>query len=189
LSVGFKPADMESLMKTYSPKPVIKAHKLALRDTAKNARTQLSKDVRVRFDVAAATVKSKSFLVGDNGNSGTVKLIFRDFRPNLGRFDKGQGSNGRKVRVLKASRGRTLKGSFKINKPKLDHLIFARLTKGEKSSSKYAGRKSGLKVLRTIAVPEMVGAVANNGRLDALIQSQYVKRFNHHFMRAIGLRS
>ena len=61
------------------------------------------------------------------------------------------------------------------------------MTAAEKATPRYAHRKSGLKVLRTIAVPEMVGAVLDEGLLNAVIQEQYAKRFNYRFQREIGL--
>jgi len=187
LSLEFKPVNMSKLMEVYSVAPVVKAHKMALRDTGKNVLTELSKQVRAEYNVNAATVKSKTFLRADNKESGRVSLGFRDYRPNLGRFGTSQAKTGWRVSVRKGGGSSLVKGSFKI--ARISHeLIWARLTAEEKASSKYKKRKSGIKVLRTISVPEMAGAVANNGKLDALMQTQYAKRFNHHFMRAIGLR-
>ena len=186
----FRVQDSQRLAQIYSPKAVSTASTRAIRDATKVGRTQLSKFVRQEYNVRASLVKDKSSIFVDRGTRATATLVYRDFRGNLGRFESSSTLNGRtwkvRVKVRKRRGTKTVKKGFKI--PAINRqLIWKRLTDREKALPKYAGRKSKIKVLRSISVPEMVNRVNKDKRVQATIQSNYEKRFNFHFQKQIGL--
>lgn len=182
---GFKSTDQERLRSIYGAATVVDVSRRALNDTGQRTRTEISKQVRNVFNVTAGKVREKSYVVRQRGNNSQVDIGYRDFRPHLGRFATSAQRNVR-VKVRKKSGTKTVKGGFRIKK--FGDLIWKRLTPKEAQSSKYRGRKTKIKVLRTIAIPEMVRATSNARGLQLVIQDTFDRRFDHHFKRKLGLR-
>lgn len=180
----FKSGDYKRLEEIYGRNAVIDVSRKALNDTGFRLRTAVSKQVRNVFNVSAAVVREKAYVARQKGTSQEVTLRYRDYRPNLGRF----ATSAQKPRVkIKKSRGtKAVKGGFRIER--FGPLIWKRLTPEEARSPRYANRKVKIKVLRTIAVPEMVRATSNDKVLQKTVQDSYDQRFNHHFKRRLKLR-
>jgi len=182
---AFRASDQARLRTIYGSDAVLDVSRRALFDTGKKTRTEISKQVRNVFNVTAGKVKEKSFVFRQRGNSSEVNIGYRDFRPNLGRFATGAKRNAR-VKIKKGRGVKTVRGGFRIEK--FGSLIWKRLTPQEAQSSRYRNRKIKIKVLRTIAVPEMVRATSNTRELQQTIQKTFDQRFDHHFRRRLGLR-
>ncbi len=182
----FRADDTKKLVQLYGAKNVSDVSRRALRDTGNKTRTAVSKEVRKVYNVSAAKVREKSFLARSYGTKEQVDLVYKDNRPNLGRFGTAAKSSPR-VKIKKTGGTKVVKGGFRLLGRGTDELIWKRLSAAEAASPKYAGRKVKIKVLRTIAVPEMVRSLSGGGVLQKDIQAHYDSRFDYHFRRRLGL--
>ena len=145
----FKPADSTKLMQTYGVKRVQDVTRMALRDTGNKTKTAVSKEVRKVYNVSAAKVREKSFLARSAGNIEQVDIVYKDNRPNLGRFGTAAKTSPR-VKIKKGSGTRVVKGGFRILGRGTDELIWKRLSAAEAASPKYKDRKVKIKVKITL---------------------------------------
>lgn len=172
----------QNLQNLFSGKDVAIASRLAVRDTAKKIRTEISKEVRTVYKVRAGDIRSESRVKTSN-TAAKSEIQYTGFRPHLGKFARGQTGNI----TARVRNPRPVRGGFRINRIN-PNLIFRRLTNVELANPKYANRKSGIRVLRTISISEMVSRVNYNQRIINIVGDQYESRFNHHFARRIALR-
>ena len=182
---AFKASDQDKLKEIYGRKLVMDVSRGALRDTGLKTRTAISKQVRKVFRVTASKVREKSYVTKNIGTGSEVILAYRDFRPNLGRFSTAASRNV-KVKVKKTGGTKLVKGGFRIER--YGPLIWKRLSAKEAASPKYAGRKSKIKVLRTIAIPEMVRYASDDSELKHMMQTTFESRFNYRFKRKLGIK-
>jgi len=181
---AFQAADTEKLTLIYGAPAVTAVARSALNDTGRKTRTEISKQVRQVFNVSAAKVREKSYIQRQRGRLSQVDITYRDNRPHLGRFATSATRKVR-VKVKKGGGTKTVRNAFRIER--FGSLIWKRLTPIEAQSSRYRGRRIKIKVLRTIAIPEMVRATSNRRGLQEVIQRTYDRRFDHHFRRRLGL--
>jgi len=182
---AFKATDSKRLKEIYGSRTLTEVSRSALGDTGKKTRTALSKQVRTTFAITAKTVKDKSYVEFARGNTFGIDIKYRDYRPNLGRFSTSASSRVN-VKIKKGRGTKTVKGGFRIDR--YGSLIWKRLTAAEAASPKYANRKSKIKVLRTIAIPEMVYATSNHKSIQQTIDNTFESRFDHHFRRKLKLK-
>ena len=187
MTFAFKASNSEQLLRVYGREAFVNASRNALNDTSKKTRTEISRQVRRVFNINAGKVKEKSRLVRYSGNHQNIDIRYSDHRPNLGRFGTGSSKNIR-VKVKRGRGSKKVYGGFRIRGRGADHLIWKRLSPSEAKSTQYRARNVKIKVLRTIAVPEMVRSASNLPAIQSQIQSDYDARFDHHFRRQIGLR-
>lgn len=183
----FKPADTARLKSIYGAAAVSDVSRRALNDTRKSLITEVGRQTRDIFNIKVADAKPSKVTVSAQGANLSATAIYRGNRPSLGRFaTRAQ----KKIRV-KVKRGaiKTVRDGFRMkNRPEFASLIWKRLSPAEAASNRYKGRKSKLKVLRSIAPPEMVRSVSDNVAVTTAVSGTYERRFDHYFKRKLGFR-
>jgi hypothetical protein len=183
--------DLDKLRKQFDPKVVNRALNSAINKTANKARTFISKKIREKYNVKAATIKhSLSEIRRKDPKDLVAERVLQYTGPHLvlshfgarvaripGSRHKGASVLVRKDRGRKIVKGRHGYGGFIIVDKKYNHLnVYERETK----------ERYPIDALFGPSVAEMISATETFNAIDAFVGAEMPKQLEHELDYFLG---